>query len=230
MARPHLIIGIVALSAVVVGSLAVAVDPDPIARSAVPMLTAGLLVCSLVGLAGLLLARAPWGRVVLVGTVVITMVAASAGETPLTWAAFIVGGIALVGLLGPWLTLWIRHHRLTDAPGTTAIVLIAVGAGAPLFLGLVLVGTGAAWYHWMLAGVTIVGSLLYGRGNRIGLWTFRTVTPMIAVIVGLATAGIAGLAIAVAGLAIGVAAWTPSARHTTTVIAPVLPQPIDRRT
>jgi hypothetical protein len=230
VARPHLIIGIVALIAVVVGSLAIAVDPHPIARSTVPMLTTGLLVCSVVGLAGLLLARAPWGRVVLISTVVVAMVTASTGESLLTWATYIVGGIALVGLLGPWLTLWIRHHRLTDAPGTTAVVLIAVGAGTPLFLGLVLIRTGTDWYHWMLAAVTIAGSILYGRGNRIGIWTFRTVTPTMAVIVGLATAGVAGLAIAVAGLAIGVAAWTPAARHTTTVIAPVLPQPIDRRT
>lgn len=229
MARPHLIIGAVALIAVIVGSLAVAIDSDPIARSTVPMLTAGLLVCSLVGLAGLLLARAPWGRVVLIGTVAVAMATASAGDSPLTWAAYILGGIALVGLLGPWLTLWIRHHRLADAPGPTAVALVAVGAAAPLFLGLVLMGTGTHWYHWMLVGVTIAGSVLYGRGNRIGIWTLRTATPILAVIVGLATGGVAGLAIAFAGVVLGGASWTPAARHTTTVIAPVLPQPIDRR-
>jgi hypothetical protein len=76
----------------------------------------------------------------------------------------------------------------------------------------------------------MVGSILYGRGNRIGIWTLRTATPVTAVVAGLATTGAPGLAIASAGLAIGVAAWTPAARHTTTVIAPVLPQPIDRRT
>lgn len=230
MARPHLIIGVGALIAVVVGSLAVAVDPDPIARSTVPLLVTGLLVCSLVGLAGLLLTRSPWGRGVLIGTVVVAMATASAGTSPLTWAAYFLGGTALVGLLGPWLTLWTRHHRLTDAPGPIPVTLIAVGAGTPLFLGLVLMGTGATWYHWMLATVTIAGSVLYGRGNPIGIWTFRTVAPTLALIVGLATAGVAGLSISLAGVAIGVGAWTPAARHTTTVIAPVLPHPIDRRT
>jgi hypothetical protein len=230
VARPHLIIGVLALVAVVVGAFAVAVDPDPIASSTVPMLVTGLLVCSLVGLAGLLLTRAPWGRVVLVGTVVVAMATASAGDSPLTWAAYILGGIALVGLLGPWLTLWTRHHRLTDAPGPTPVALIAVGAATPLFLGLVLMGAGTNWHHWMLAAVAIAGSILYGRGNRIGIWTLRTAAPILAVIVGLATAGVAGLAIALAGMALGGAAWTPAARHTTKVIAPVLPQPIDRRT
>ncbi len=230
MARSHLIIGTLALIAVVVGALAVAADPDPITDSAVAMLTTGLLVCSLVGLAGLLLARAPWGRVVLIGTVVLAMATASVGGSPLTWAAYVLGGVALVGLLGPWLMLWIRHHRLTDAPGPTPVALIAVAAAAPLFLGLVLMTTGVAWYHWTLAVVTMAGSILYGRGNRIGIWTLRTATPIMAAAAGLGTGGVAGLVIALAGVAIGVAAWTRAARRTTTVIAPVLPRPIDRRT
>ena len=229
MARPHLVIGSLSLAATLVGMLALAIDPGPIADSAVPLIIVGMLIAAITGLAGLLLARAPWGRWALAGTVISSMALASTGSTGATWVTYAIGAIALVGLFGPWLRLWIRHHRLADGPGPVAVTLTAAAAMAPLYIGLCVAQAGATWVHWLLAGVTVAGSVLYGRGNRLGLWTLRLLVPAVTTASVLVTGGFAAAALAAGGLAVTILAWTPAATRTTTVIAPVLPHPVERR-
>jgi hypothetical protein len=226
--RPQLLIGPLALGAILVGSLALVVDPGAVPPSSASLIAVGLAIVGVTGLAGLLLARAPWARIVLVGGVIAAMALASVGSSPITWVTLAVGGCALVGLLGPWLTLWIRHHRLTDAPGPVVVVLESVAAGAALFVGVATIGTGARWYHWALAVLCIGSSVAYGRGSLAGRVLLRTAVPLAACSVAIAMADLGGVAIAVAGVGIGGAAWTRAATRTATVIAPVLPTPVAR--
>ena len=229
MARPHLVIGSLSLAAAISGTFALAIDHGPFAASAVPLISLGVLVAALTGLAGLLLARSPWGRWVLAATVILSMILASVGSSPATWVTYALGAAALVGLFGPWLRLWIRHHRLADAPGPIVVTLSAVAAAAPLYVGLSVARVGAGWIHWILVGVAVTGSVLYGRGNRAGLWILRTALPIVTVLAVSFTGGVAALALAFGGIVVTVLAWTPAAKRTTTVIAPVLPQPIERQ-
>lgn len=228
MHRPQLVIGPTALAAVLSGALAVVADPGPIEPSSSLLIAFGLVVAGVTAMSGLMLARAPWGRWSLAGIVTAAMAISAVGETALTWSTLILGGLALVGLLGPWLTLWTRHHRLTDAPGPVVVALEAIAAGAPLFVGLATVRSGASWYHWALTLLTMAASVLYGRGTVAGRWLLRTAVPATAIAVGWATGAIAGSALALAGATIGIVAWTPASRRATTVIAPVLPTPVAR--
>lgn len=226
--RPHLVIGPIALLAILGGSLALISDPGSFEASAAGMISFGLIVVGVTGLAGLLLARAPWGRWLLAATVTAAMLLASVGSGWLSWTTYALGGLALVGLLGPWLTLWTRHHRAIEAPGTVVIILESTAVAAPLFVGLASARSGVTWYQWTLVVLVMTTSILYGRGRLVGRWAFRIVVPLAAIVVGATMADLGGVAVALAGVLIGGLAWSRAATRTTTVVAPVLPTPIPR--
>ena len=229
MRGPHLLIGTVSILAIACGAAAVVVDPSPIAASSGAMIAVGLVVVGLTCLVGLLLARAPWGRWGLGAGVVMAMGLASVGTSPFTWATYAIGSVAIVGLAGPWLRLWTRHHRLADAPGPVAIALASVAAVAPLYVGLAVAASGAGWFEWFVATVAIVGSALYGRGARVGVWILRVGVPITALLDAASLGGPAGVLVGMGGVVVGVLAWLPAASRTTTVIAPVLPEPVERK-
>jgi hypothetical protein len=236
--RPHIVIGTLSFISVVVGTAAFLSDPSPVAQSASWLIAVGLLTIATTALSGLLLVRAPWGRWVLAVTVVISMIAASfawpdgstdaSGFPILVGAAYAIGAVALVGLFGPWLTLWTRHHTLTEAPGPVVIALLTVAPAAALYVGIA-ASAGAQWEHWLLFVVAAVGSVLYGRGTPGGLWLLRVGVP-IAAIAAITQTDLAGsLMIGVGATAVAALAWSPAARKTTRVIVPPLPSPAPRK-
>lgn len=228
--RVHLLIGSAALCAVVLGALAVLTFDGSLSSSSAALIAVGLVVAGLTGLAGLLLARAPWARWTLVATVILAMGLASFDTSTLTWVTDAVGALALVGLFGPWLRLWIRHHTVADAPGPAVVFLLSVGPAAPLFVGLCTVWSGAGPLPWLLAGTTLAASVLYGRGSSFGLWIMRLAVPVIGVGAAFTAGPIGGPLIGMGVAAVAIAAWHPASGKTTTVIAPVLPEPVRRRT
>lgn len=236
--RPHIVIGTLSFVSVVAGTAAFVADPSPIARSASWLIAVGLVTIATTALSGLLLARAPWGRWVLAATVVASMVAASLGSTEgstdssafpvLVWVTYAIGAVALVGLFGPWLTLWTRHHTLAEAPGPVVIALLVVAPAAALYVGIA-ASAGAHWTHWLLFVIAAVGSVLYGRGTPGGLWMLRVGVP-IAAIMAITQTDLAGsLMISVGAGLVAALAWSPAARKTTRVIVPPLPSPTPRK-
>ncbi len=236
--RPHIVIGSLSFVSVVVGTAAFLADPSPVAQSASWLIAVGLLTIATTALSGLLLVRAPWGRWVLAATVVASMVAASTASTTastdasgfpiLVWVTYAIGAVALVGLFGPWLTLWTRHHTLTEAPGPVVIALLAVAPAAALYVGIA-ASAGAHWTHWLLFVVAAAGSVLYGRGTPGGLWMLRIGVP-IAGIIAITQTDVAGsIMIGVGAGTVAALAWSPAARKTTRVIVPPLPSPSPRR-
>ena len=67
MRRNHIVIGAVALAAIVSGAVTLLVDAGYLEDSAAPLVAFGLVVVAVTGLGGMLLARAPWGRWTLLG-------------------------------------------------------------------------------------------------------------------------------------------------------------------
>ena len=229
MRGPHLLIGTVSVLAIASGAAALVVDPSPITSSSSAMIAIGLIIVGITCLVGLLLARAPWGRWGLGAGVVVAMALASVGTSPFTWATYVVGSVAIVGLAGPWLRLWTRHHRLADAPGPVVVALASVAAVAPLYVGLAVATSGAGWLEWSVVTVAVVGSALYGKGATLGMWILRVGMPIVALLDAASLGGPAGVLVGMGGVVVGVLAWLPAASKATTVIAPVLPEPIERK-
>ncbi|MGI9585522.1 MAG: hypothetical protein ACR2N7_08020 [Acidimicrobiia bacterium] len=231
MLRPHIVIGSLSFVAVVLGTAAFLVDPTPIASSASWLIAFGLLTIAATSLSGLLLARAPWGRWALAFTVAAAMIAASIGSAGTTqflvlvWATYGVGAAALVGLFGPWLTLWTRHHTLAEAPGPVVVSLLAVAPGAALYVGIA-ASAGAAWVHWLLVIVAASGSVLYGRGAPGALWILRVGVPLAAALAIPQTAAVGAVMIGIGAIGVSVLAWLPAAKRTTRVVVPPLPAPV----
>jgi len=226
--RIPIAIGSAGIAAVATCVLALLVDDASIASSSIVLISFGLMVVAATGLAGLLLARAPWGRWTMVFAVIMAMGLGSLSSSPLIGVGYATGAVALVGLFGPWLRLWIRHHRVADGPGVVPVLLMSAGPAAPLLIGLCSAQIGADGIQWATALVALAGSALYGRGARLGLWTYRLVMAPVGAVCAVATGGIGGAVIGGATMAVVVASWLPAARRTTTVIAPVLPAPVRR--
>lgn len=208
-------------------SVVLVTDPDPIDASAAALIAVGLMVATVTALSGLLLARAPWGRWGLAASAILSMMLISVSSGPLVYAVYIIGAVALVGVLGPWLQLWVRHQTLAEAPGPVPIALTSAAAVAPLYIGLAAAG-GAELVHWALALTVVATSVAYGRGLKLGLWGFRIVVPAMTAVTALASEPVGAAILLIGGAALTLLSWLPAAKRTTTMITPPLPSPVRR--
>jgi hypothetical protein len=228
MSRLPIAIGASAFTAVVLGAGAFVIDSGPVAWSSAVMILIGLLASALAGLAGLLLVRAPWGRWVLGVAVVSAVVGASVGESALFWVALAIGSVAIVGLSGPWLTLWVRRQPVAEQLGTMPVLLLASATFAPIFVG-VAAYEGVGLSHWTLIGVIAGSAWAYGRGLPFGIWGFRLAAPLLGLVSASQTSTPGNITIAVGALSITAIAWSPKSRQVTAVITPPLPAPASRK-
>lgn len=229
MRRLPIGIGAIAFLSVVLGSIAFAIESEPISRSSVAMILIGLNGIALSGLAGLMLVRAPWSRWVLAGSVVAAGALASIGGGIWFWVVLGMGTVATIGIAGPWLTLWVRQQPAAEPLGWVPITLMASGAFTPIVVGFAShSGVGAS--HWTLVFVVIASAWAYGRGLPFGIWGLRVLVPISGAAAMFRTEFPGNMAIAVGALTIAVLAWTPAAKRVTAVITPPLPAPTPRRT
>ena len=227
MATRPLSIGILTLVSAIVGTGTFALSPAPFDQAAAVVVLGGIIVAGLTGLVGLVLARAPWGRWSLFGTLGIALVLASIPGSWGFWTALVAGGIAAIGLMGPWLRLWVRHEPVADAPGPVVVALIALAPASPLFVGITALG-GLHGAHVILIVVVMLTSWAYGRGLPGGLWGLRLALPVAGIIATFVTVGPGQYALGIAVVAVTVASWLPHARRATAVITPPLPEPVRR--
>jgi hypothetical protein len=228
MSRLPIAIGALAFLAVVIGSVALLNDSGPIARSSVAMILIGVNGVALSGLAGLILVRAPWSRWVLAGSVVSATALASIGGGPWFWIVLVVGAVAIVGVSGPWLTLWVRKRPVAEPLGHVPVALLASAGLAPIVVGFSAY-QGLAASHWLLVLIAIASAWAYGRGLRLGIWGLRVAVPVSGAAAALQTAFAGNIAVGAGALVITVLAWTPQAKQVTAVITPPLPSPVPRR-
>lgn len=228
MSRLSTAVGISAFLAVVFGSIAFVVDSGPFFPSASLMIFVGMTEVALAGLAGLLLVRARWARWLLGSAVVASVLLASIGGNTLFWISLALGAVAIVGLAGPWLTLWVRQEPVADPLGSVPVSLMASSAVTPIIVGF------AAWdsvapVHWALVVIVIVSGWAYGRGLPFGIWGFRIVVPIVGLQVVLQTSRPGSFAIAGGIIVLVGLAWSGRARKVTAVITPPLPSPVSRK-
>jgi hypothetical protein len=204
-----------------------AADPQPFDQAAAIVVLAGIIIIGLTGLVGLVLARAPWGRWTLLAAVVVSVVLASVPGTAGFWFALVIGAFATIGLLGPWLTLWVRHESAADAPGPVVIALIAVAPVSPLLVGLTALG-GLRVIHLVLIVVATASSWAYGRGLPGAIWALRVAVPITGAAATAYTTGPGQVVLGIAVAAVTIVSWLPHARRVTAVITPPLPEPVKR--
>ena len=187
----------------------------------------GIIVVGVTALVGMVLARAPWGRWTLLASVIVSLALASVPGSVAFWVALVLGALATVGLLGPWLTLWVRHERAVDAPGPVVVALIAVAPVSPLFVGLTAL-RGLRLAHIVFILVAVIASWAYGRGLPGGIWALRVAVPVAGVAAIAATLGLGQAVLGIAVVAVTIGSWLPHAKRATAVITPPLPEPVKR--
>lgn len=228
MSRLPIAIGTSAFVAVTMCCLLFVADSGSIAQSSAAMIVLGLMELALAGLAGLVLARAPWARWLLSATVIVSAVLASSNSSVFFWPVVAVGALAIIGLSGPWLTLWVRQQPAADRLGVVPAALIATAGATPIFVGFAAY-TGVEAVHWALVATTLVCAWAYGRGLGIGIWGFRIVVPALGLLAASRTVEPGNFAIALGALAVAIMAWSPKASRVTAVITPPLREPISRK-
>jgi len=227
VARLPVSIGAIALTTALVGAAAFVVDPGSFDQSAALVVFIGLGVVGLTGFVGLVLARAPWGRWTLLGSISIGLLLASRGGGWIFWLALALGSIATVGLTGPWLRLWLRQSAVVDAPGPVVIVLMSAAAGATLWVGLS-AGSGLQIAHLVLIVTLVASARSYGRGQAWGIWGLRLAVPIVGAATVYGTTGVGQILLVVGLVGVTVLAWLPHARRATAIITPPLPSPVER--
>ncbi len=208
-------------------SAALVYDPDPLVTGAAGLVAIGLLLYTLIAVAGILLARAPWARWLGVGVTIgaLVVIAIAGFDSASKIAALAVSLVAVAGLAGPWLSVWLRQK---PGPEPQAVALPLTAVGAPLAVGL------AAW-SGLTIGALVVAALGpfaawgYARSFRWGLWFLRIGYPLVAAAAALQLSAPAAILLAGHGIVVALLAWTRQASRAQRPTATPLPEPRHRK-
>lgn len=186
------------------GTLLVVIGDTPYSPSAAMLGAGGLLVLTIVGVAGMLLARARWSRLVLLSGTVAWLAVAAASDRSALWVVLVlVAATSVTALSGPWLGRWLRRLPSATGPSPVVFALLLSLTAAPAAVGLSSPGGvhpgPIAWSVWSLVLAVAVGRAAPGS-----LTAVRVVSPVLAVGAGIA-AGLPG------GLVIPAVAAVPTA-------------------
>jgi len=205
-------------------------SPDPFSPGAATLMIAGVVAYTAIALVGMLLVRAPWARWLALVVVMATLIVGSLGGITdvLSVGAVVLSLLAIGGLAGPWLRIWLRQRPGAGA-GAAAVALPLAAIGAPPLAGFasVVATTPAAL---VLAATGPVLAWAYARGFRWGLWGLRVALPIVALIAAIASATwIAATGFVAFGLAVAILAWLPGAADALSPVHAPLPPPRTRQ-
>lgn len=222
---PYAISALVALAGLA-WAVHLALDPDPFAGSAAFVIAAGVVVFTIIAVVGMLLVRAPWGRWIAFATLGVGLgIGIITGlDDAGALVAAILSLLAVGGLSGPWLRVWLRQRPSATAPEPKAALLpLASLALLPLTGFVSPEGLSPALAVLAASGPAFAAG--YARAGGWALWGLRLALPVLTIwaAVGLTTAG----AVVLVGAGGGVTwlAWTPSARRAIRRPGPPLPAP-----
>lgn len=227
MSRLPIGIGATGLIAVVVGLAAFLSNSGAIHSSSALMIALGVLGGTLVALSSLLLVRAPWGRWALTGAIVTSALLASISDSLIFLVSLVLAAVAIVGLWGPWLTLWLRQAPNTEGLGWGPVVLLTSVFWMPI---VVAAGSheGLVVAHWLLVILVVLAGWAYGRGLAFGLWGFRVALPIAALITMTLSTVVGAVSVGLGAGVVTAVAWNRRARQATAVITPPLRPPVAR--
>ena len=224
VSAPLVITGLFALSELL-WSIRITARPDPFSPGAAMLIVAGIVAYTVIATVGILLVRAPWARWLALSTAVATLVLGSLGGSfdAVAIAATVLSFLAVGGLAGPWLRIWLRQR-----PGAgTGPVAVALPLAA--LCALPVAGIAAAdAVSVVLLALAFTGPLLawaYARALRWGLWGLRLVAPLLALGAAVSTGGWGALWLTAYAVTVASLAWQPAARDAHSPVRAPLPPP-----
>lgn len=225
---PYLIAALLALSGFG-WAVHLAIDPEPFAASSAAAIAVGLIIFTLIAVAGILLVRARWMRGVALAVIAVGFpVGIITGFD--AWA-FLAGGFSLaavIGLVGPWLDVWLRRRPTPDGPGAKATLLV-LGTLALIPLVGFAAPRGLETAHVVLAVAGGVLAWTYTRARRWALWGLRFLLPILVIWAGLSSPRPGALLLAFWGTMLVWLAWSREAARAVAGPPPPLPAPRPRR-
>lgn len=206
-------------------TVALAGDSGPFADSSAAAVGIGVVLFSVVTVAGVLLVRGIWVRgfaTGVLGAMLALGVALPLG--PVTAVALVITAAAFVGVWGPWLTGWFRQRPAAGAPPWQAAAL-GMAAMATVPLVGVAAPSGLEPAHGVFAGVGLLCGWGYVRTHVWGLWGLRLATVPTGLAAAVASPVGGAVAIGVLALGITALAWTKPAHLAVRPIMERLPGP-----
>lgn len=225
---PYVVCGLLAATALLSSAVLIS-DPDPFAPGAAALLAIGVVVYTVVAVAGVLLVRAPWARWLGLGATIGALVVTAVTGIDSAWsiAAIVVGLAAVAGLAGPWLTLWLRQRQgLGPEPKAMALPLVALGA-API--AGVAAWSGVSPPVVFAAVLGVVAAWGYSSAWSWGLWALRVAYPIATIAAATQVDWRGAVLIIGHGAAVAVLAWSGEASRAQRPIGAALPAPRYRR-
>jgi hypothetical protein len=224
-ASPPLIISGLFAVAELLWSIRLTVSPEPFSPGSSALVVAGIVLYTVIAIVGMLLVRAPWARWLALTTAVCTVVVGALGSEldALSIAAAVLSLVAIGGLAGPWLKIWLRQRPGAGAgPIAVALPLVAIAALPLAGLASVESATPAAL---TLAFAGPVLAWAYARGLAPGLWGLRLAAPALALIAAVAAGTWGSAAFLAYGTTVGILSWSPAARDAMSPVQAPLPPP-----
>ena len=228
ISAPYVICGILTGSSLLASAVLLS-NPDPFAPGAAALLAIGIVMYTLVAIAGILLVRAPWARWLGLGTTIgaLLLIAFTGFETAASIAGVVVSLVAIAALSGPWLKVWLRQRPGTG-PEAKAVALPLIALGAAPVAGL------AAWSRLtplvgLVALLGVVAAWGYARAWRWGLWALRIAYPVAAAAAATQLEWQGAVLLVAHGAVVGALAWSPEANRAQLPIGGTLPAPRYRK-
>ncbi len=168
-------------AAAIAWTLHLAAAPEPFAVDAALSVALGILIFSVIAVAGILLSRGRWSR--WLARAVVTAEALVFVATDPTVAGYTAAGItaaALVAIEGPWLDGWVRKRPSAEGPGPTPIGVVLGGLALTPIVG-VASPAGLAVWHGILGAAGVLLAWSYARAMPWSLWAIRVALVPLAV-------------------------------------------------
>jgi hypothetical protein len=219
-------VAVVVTAASTLGTIALALHPAPFDDGAALLAGGGLGVTTVVAVAGTLLARSRWARVVDIALAATWVGVGIALDSVMGLVVIGVGALALGASAGPWLGAWLRRLPLALGPPPAAVVALLTLVTVPAALGLASAGTAPGAGSWTLAAWSLALAVFVGRAATGSLIALRFGHPIVAVAVTPFMPLPAALVAVMSAFLVAATGWRRDVRVALVPVQPVTGRPV----
>jgi hypothetical protein len=212
---PLVVAGLVTLASLA-GTVLLVVGTAPYVPSSAALAASGLLILTVVGLAGMLVANARWSRPVLLPVVGAWLAVAAASPLTAASIALVVAAAgALAALAGPWPGRWLRRTPSLQGPSPVMTSVLLLLVATPAAAGLAL-PSGAPVTVWAWSAWSLALALALARRVRAALFGVRLLHPLFAVAAAWPATPPAPVLLSAMAVTTAALAWRREVRHAVT--------------